>query len=303
MGLWGPSLGRPPAPASGAGTGLPASGRRRAARFCWAGENLPWRESPLAQEGLKVAAALLSAGRSEPASSSPRLGTRFLRRTRSAESLRRSADIPPLAYLVSGGTQIADRRELWRQKQVFFLTPQIMANDLSRGICPAAEVKCLVIDEAHRALGNHAYCQVVKELWKHTQHFRILALTATPGSDAKAVQQVISNLLISHIELYTEDSPEIQPYSYQRQIEKCVVPLGKDLAEIQNAYIQVLEAFTSRLTRLRILSHRDIPTLTKYQIILARDQFRKNPAPHLAVNFRSRIILRCGFGTGVCGRT
>ncbi|KAF7252134.1 Fanconi anemia group M protein, partial [Varanus komodoensis] len=245
-----------------------------------------------------------------------------LRRTRSAESLRRSADIPPLAYLVSGGTQIADRRELWRQKQVFFLTPQIMANDLSRGICPAAEVKCLVIDEAHRALGNHAYCQVVKELWKHTQHFRILALTATPGSDAKAVQQVISNLLISHIELYTEDSPEIQPYSYQRQIEKCVVPLGKDLAEIQNAYIQsvqipldleylllscghcpsfsvvcefdqqtVLEAFTSRLTRLRILSHRDIPTLTKYQIILARDQFRKNPAPHLAVNFRSRIIL------------
>lgn len=36
-----------------------------------------------------------------------------------------------------------------------------MANDLSRGTCPAAEIKCLVIDEAHKALGNHAYCQVV----------------------------------------------------------------------------------------------------------------------------------------------
>lgn len=36
-----------------------------------------------------------------------------------------------------------------------------MVNDLSRGACPAAEIKCLVIDEAHRALGNYAYCQVI----------------------------------------------------------------------------------------------------------------------------------------------
>ncbi|XP_042301766.1 Fanconi anemia group M protein [Sceloporus undulatus] len=178
---------------------------------------------------------------------------------------------------ITGGTQIADRKEIWRNKRVFFLTPQIMINDLSRGICPAAEVKCLIIDEAHRALGNYAYCQVVKELCKYTQEFRILALTATPGSDAKAVQQVISNLLISHIELCTEDSPDIQPYSHERQVEKCVVPLGKELVEIQNAYIKVLEAFAGRLIRLRVLSQREIPSLTKYQIILARDQFRKNP--------------------------
>ncbi|XP_063145163.1 Fanconi anemia group M protein [Candoia aspera] len=181
---------------------------------------------------------------------------------------------------MTGGTQIVDRKEIWCNKRVFFLTPQIMANDLSRGTCPAAEIKCLVIDEAHKALGNHAYCQVVKELCKYTKEFRVLALTATPGSDAKAVQQVITNLLISHIELCSEDSPDIQPYSYERRVEKCVVPLGKELAEIQNAYIRVLEMFTSRLTRLRVLSQREIPALTKYQIILARDQFRKNPASH-----------------------
>lgn len=38
-----------------------------------------------------------------------------------------------------------------------------MVNDLSRGTCPAVEIKCLVIDEAHKALGNHAYCQVILE--------------------------------------------------------------------------------------------------------------------------------------------
>ncbi|XP_070787812.1 Fanconi anemia group M protein [Pituophis catenifer annectens] len=178
---------------------------------------------------------------------------------------------------ITGGTQIVDRKEIWRTKRVFFLTPQIMANDLSRGTCPAAEIKCLVIDEAHKALGNHAYCQVVKELCKYTKEFRILALSATPGSDAKAVQQVITNLLISHIELCSEDSPDIQPYSHERRIEKCVVPLGKELSEIQTAYIRVLEIFTSRLTRLQVLPRHEISALTKYQIILARDQFRKNP--------------------------
>lgn len=55
----------------------------------------------------------------------------------------------------------------------------------------------------------------------------------------QAVQQVISNLLIAQIELCAEDSPEIQPYSHERQVEKIVVPLGEELVEIQNAYIGV----------------------------------------------------------------
>ncbi|RMB98472.1 hypothetical protein DUI87_24686 [Hirundo rustica rustica] len=139
---------------------------------------------------------------------------------------------------MTGGTQALGRRELWNTKRVFFLTPQIMVNDLSRGTCPAVEIKCLVIDEAHKALGNHAYCQVVRELSKYTNQFRVLALSATPGSDTKAVQQVISNLLIAQIEVCAEDSPEIQPYSHERQVEKIVVPLGEELVGIQNTYIE-----------------------------------------------------------------
>lgn len=46
---------------------------------------------------------------------------------------------------------------------------------------------------------------------------------------------------------------------------------------------QVLERFTARLTQLRLLSHRDLRTLTKYQLILARQQFRSNPHTHIQV--------------------
>ncbi|XP_070334089.1 Fanconi anemia group M protein isoform X4 [Odocoileus virginianus] len=190
---------------------------------------------------------------------------------------------------MTGSTQAFTRKEIWGSKRVLFLTPQVMVNDLSRGACPAAEIKCLVIDEAHKALGNYAYCQVVRELVKYTNHFRILALSATPGSDIKAVQQVITNLLIGQVELRSEDSPDILPYSHERRVEKLVVPLGEELAAIQKAYIQILEAFASSLIQRNVLMRKDIPNLTKYQIILARDQFRKNPSPNI-VGLQQGII-------------
>ncbi|XP_049624293.1 Fanconi anemia group M protein isoform X2 [Suncus etruscus] len=197
----------------------------------------------------------------------------------------------PQAHMaeLTGSTQALTRKEIWQSKRVMFLTPQVMVNDLCRGTCPAAEIKCLVIDEAHKALGNYAYCQVVRELVKYTNHFRILALSATPGSDIKAVQQVITNLLIGKIELRSEDSSDILPYSHERRVEKLVVPLGEELAAIQKAYIQILEAFASSLIQRNVLMRRDIPNLTKYQIILARDQFRKNPSPNI-VGIQQGII-------------
>lgn len=48
--------------------------------------------------------------------------------------------------------------------------------------------------------------------------------------------------------------------------------------------LQVLETFAGRLIRIGVLARRDIPSLTKYQIILARDQYRKNPSSQNGVN-------------------
>lgn len=49
---------------------------------------------------------------------------------------------------------------MWNDKRVFFLTPQVINNDLRNGLFSPESVKCLVIDEAHKAMGEHAYCQV-----------------------------------------------------------------------------------------------------------------------------------------------
>ena len=44
-----------------------------------------------------------------------------------------------------------DRIQFWKTKRVFFLTPQVLANDLRNKVCPALQFKCVVVDEAHRA--------------------------------------------------------------------------------------------------------------------------------------------------------
>lgn len=59
------------------------------------------------------------------------------------------------------------------------------------------------------------------------------------NKDITFLKQVIQNLLISHIELRSEDSPDIAAYSHQRHIEKVVVPLGAELASIQSRYQNV----------------------------------------------------------------
>ena len=71
--------------------------------------------------------------------------------------------------------------------------------------------------------------------------FRVVALSATPGTDINAVRLMLQNLLISNIELRSEDSPDIVPYTFQRTIEKIVVPMGKELEDVRQKFLTILE--------------------------------------------------------------
>ena len=59
----------------------------------------------------------------------------------------------------------------------------------------------------------------------------------------------MNNLLVSHIELRTEDSIDIKPYTHERKVEKVVVPLGEELSSIKEQYIQVSGGNETNLKR------------------------------------------------------
>ena len=98
-----------------------------------------------------------------------------------------------------GSKSTTERKRLWGSKRVFYCTPQVVKNDLASGVLDARRVTCLVIDECHRAQGDYAYTVVLKQLLAVHHHFRVLGLSATPGTDIEKVQGVIANLDINAI--------------------------------------------------------------------------------------------------------
>ncbi|KAG0413346.1 hypothetical protein HPB47_009534 [Ixodes persulcatus] len=183
---------------------------------------------------------------------------------------------------MTGNVPAPRRATAWREKRVFFLTPQVMMNDLLRNALKPQDVKCLVIDEAHKALGNYAYCQVVQEIMKYTNQFRVVALSATPGSDVNAVRQVLSNLMISHVELRSEESIDIQKYTQRRTIDKVVVPLGHEIVEVKRKFLQVVCMYLERLERQGALPRLNPESLGKFRLLKLKEAFLQSPPQGMA---------------------
>lgn len=125
-----------------------------------------------------------------------------------------------------------NREQIWDEKRVFFTTPQVVENDLKRGVLNPKSIVCLVIDEAHRATGSYAYTNIVKFVSRFNTSYRILALTATPGANLEVVQDVVNNLEICRIEARTEESMDIVRYMKKRHQKKIQVDLSTEIEDI-----------------------------------------------------------------------
>ncbi|KAJ3375664.1 hypothetical protein GGF31_002867 [Allomyces arbusculus] len=179
--------------------------------------------------------------------------------------------IPIEDMVVFVGTTISpeERKQYWQTKRVFFTTPHNMANDLNHGTCPGKDVVLIVVDEAHRATGQYPYVPCVRELLKFHQDFRVLALSATPGSRREQVQEVISNLLINRIEIRTEESADLMQYTFKRTKQSVVVSLSGPAKEAHARFVQFMRPIAQRLKSLGV-AHTDDPDQMSSFGIMAR---------------------------------
>ncbi|XP_011310630.1 uncharacterized protein Fancm [Fopius arisanus] len=155
---------------------------------------------------------------------------------------------------LTGATNQTKRATAWREHRVIFATPQTFQKDLERSIVPTNFIKCIVIDEAHKALGKHAYSESIRMMHQANPYFRILALSATPGSKLEAVQEVIRNLRITHLELRDDTSPDIIPYINERKLEIILVGLGQDLFQFKEKYIEIMDRHVKILLQHKVLT-------------------------------------------------
>ncbi|KAJ6604410.1 hypothetical protein DFH09DRAFT_1122594 [Mycena vulgaris] len=145
------------------------------------------------------------------------------------------------------------RARAWKEKRVFYMTPQTLNNDLVSETCDAGDIVLLVIDEAHRATGGYAYNEVVRFMMAKNPHFRILALTATPGGDPDAVQSLIDGLHISRIEIRDENSLDLKAYIHHKKIEQHVIVMNEEVNRIKDPLVVLMNSVLKPLQQRGIM--------------------------------------------------
>ncbi|KAI8987349.1 P-loop containing nucleoside triphosphate hydrolase protein [Mycotypha africana] len=208
--------------------------------------------------------------------------------------------------LLMGTTSAAKRTLLWRDNRVFFATPQTVEKDIASRQFPLEKVACVVVDEAHRATGNFAYSVVIRKLAQRNKHFRVLALTATPGSTLDAVQDVITNLQITNIQIRTEDSMDIREFSHGKNIQNITVRLDYTegstglLPRIINDYRnKVFQPLLDDLARKPSGVQPDIDQVTPYGLMSKRNYFMAT-AKNLNASLKFSIFQSFLMAEAVC---
>ncbi|KII73795.1 ATP-dependent DNA helicase MPH1 [Thelohanellus kitauei] len=164
---------------------------------------------------------------------------------------------------ITGATKSTQRVSTYRDHKIFFLTPQVLQNDISSGLCQPQDIKCLVIDEAHKATKNHAFCQVVRSIKNLISNFRVLALTASPGENLDNIVDILS---ISSIEYYHEDHEDVKEYVQDKKITEIVLNFEGETK------ILVLQGLLDSLAKSGAISKSPLTSWSSYRFMMTINQ-------------------------------
>jgi len=117
--------------------------------------------------------------------------------------------------VVTGKNLPQTRTVVWNGKEIRLVlaTPEVVKNDLAENRLSLDEFSLLVFDEAHRAVKDYAYTSIARYYIQQSSHPMILAMTASPGSENKRVQEVCNNLYVEQIEYRSEGDADVEPYT------------------------------------------------------------------------------------------
>jgi Fanconi anemia group M protein len=121
-----------------------------------------------------------------------------------------------LILLLTGSLSGGKRQELENEAKVISATPQTVANDLKKGRLSLDDVAVVIFDECHRAVGRYAYTYIADEC--KLKGVQLIGLTASPGSDRKKIEALVTTLGINNIEIRISTDLDVEPYVMQKNI-------------------------------------------------------------------------------------
>lgn len=184
------------------------------------------------------------------------------------EFLKNNLRIDDIA-LVTGEDLVTKRKKLWINS-VICATPEITKNDLDRQLVSPEQFSLLIVDEAHRTIGDYAYSGIA-ERFRNT-NVRIIGMTATLPSEKEKATEILQTLKITSIAQRTEDSPDVKPYVQQTDTQWVTVELPAEMKEIQACIRAALESRYQDLRRagLNLSDNKSLSQLLKVREFVIR---------------------------------
>ena len=184
------------------------------------------------------------------------------------DAFKRNFDIEESKMaVITGLVSPEKRKEIYEKSTIIFSTPQSVENDIITSRIDLKNFSLLGFDEAHRATGDYAYNFISKQYEKKADFPRVIAMTASPGSDLEKINEVIANLNIEAVEVRTEDSPDVKPYVQKVNTKWIEVELTKEMLDIKKFLDDSLKVKLKELKDLDLINSYNVDSMSRKDLL------------------------------------
>jgi ERCC4-related helicase len=151
---------------------------------------------------------------------------------------------------MSGAIPPNKREGMWNRGRLVVSTPQVVRNDVNRGLVDLSDCCLLIIDEAHHSTGERAEAQVADLYLEFANEPLILGMTASPGSNTEKVEEICNRLGVARIHLRTSEDNMLSEHLANLDIEELKVRVPDEIRELAEPLVQWQESIVERERRL-----------------------------------------------------
>ena len=155
--------------------------------------------------------------------------------------------------LITGETPAKKRSEMWANAIIALATPQTLENDLKQGRASLEGVGLVVFDEAHRCVGKYAYTYVAGKCVEAGA--RVLALTASPGSDERKIRAIMETLGIKKVEIRGEEDEDVKEYVQPVSVKWIEVELPDSIEGMRFRLEKLIESRAGMFVKLGLVGN------------------------------------------------
>jgi len=195
--------------------------------------------------------------------------------------------------LVTGLISPKKREEIYQEAKIIIATPQTIQSDIKNKRINLENISALTIDECHRSRQHFANTIISQHYVKKSNFPRILALTASPGSTKKKINEIKENLFIEAIEIRDEESKDVLPYIQKKVVQHIEVELPPKFKQIHKLVSTIYKEKLQKLKGLgltkplSIINKRDLISFQTYMFLEAK---HGNRAAYYTISLTAQAI-------------